>query len=99
MTISQIQDGTMDLDVDNFQDSDNETHFESVVSGSLGAPSRSESVETFNHYFDDAADLSTPSLREKPSKASLTLDLLDQMSNTYRLLDLIYEQGSGGAGM
>lgn len=34
---------------------------------------------------------------EKPAK-KLTLDLLDRIKGMYRLLDLINEQGGGGAG-
>ncbi|KIM24854.1 hypothetical protein M408DRAFT_26650 [Serendipita vermifera MAFF 305830] len=64
---------------------------------SLGVPSRSESVDSFSQFFDASTDLDAGIFDDKTQVPPLTLDLLERMKNTYRLLDLIYEQGSGGA--
>jgi hypothetical protein len=85
----------MDLDIESGNNSDNEMV---GASEQLGMPTKSESMDTIDQFFETETDLEKPPAQQSASIPPPTLDLLDRMDKTYRLLDLIYEQGSGGAG-
>jgi hypothetical protein len=86
----------MDLDVEFEHNSNSE--MASRASEHLGERSKSESLDTIDHFFDAEFDPDKSPDRKPMSILPPPLDLLDRMDKTYRLLDLIYEQGSGGAG-
>ena len=88
----------MDTDPQDLIDSDNDMHVDARTSDSHGAPSRATSITNFSQFFD-ANDMDPQASHVTLPNALSTLDLLDRMQRTYRLLDLIYEQGSGGAGV
>jgi hypothetical protein len=85
----------MNLDIESGNNSDSE-----MVSASakLGMPTKSESLDTIDQFFETEFDPEKSPAQQSASLPPPSLDLLDRMDRTYRLLDLIYEQGSGGAG-
>ena len=86
----------MNSGVDSKQESDNKMPPPTL--DPLGVPTQSESLDTINQFFQDSPDPTTPTAQLSATNPPPNLDLLDRMDRTYRLLDLIYEQGVGGAG-
>jgi len=84
----------MNLDIESGNNSDSEM---ASASAKLGMSTKSESLDTIDQFFEAEFD-PEKSPAQQPASIPPTLDLLDRMDRTYRLLDLIYEQGSGGAG-
>jgi hypothetical protein len=85
----------MNLDIESGNNSDDEM---ASVSAQLGMPTKSESLDTIDQFFEAEFDPEKSPTQQPASIPPPSLDLLDRMDRTYRLLDLIYEQGSGGAG-
>ncbi|KAG8816259.1 hypothetical protein FRC17_000381 [Serendipita sp. 399] len=66
-------------------------------SSRLGAPAANKSLDTLQQTMDTSIKDYESSDDEGQTRGTRTLDLLDQIHNMYRLLDLISDQGTGGA--
>ncbi|KAG8823849.1 hypothetical protein FRC17_009237 [Serendipita sp. 399] len=66
-------------------------------SSHLGVPAANKSLDTLQRTMDTSLKDYESSDDEGQTQGARTLDLLDQIHNMYRLLDLISDQGTGGA--